>query len=77
MEIDSVLAVEMKLRTVLVSSSMLACFACSGQLDSPHTVTDSGVVSGVREGDVVVYKGIPFAAPPDPIMPNIHSWTRT
>jgi para-nitrobenzyl esterase len=54
----------MKLRTAIVSSAMLACFACSGRLDSPHTIVDSGVVSGVREGDVVVYKGIPFAAPP-------------
>ncbi len=54
----------MKLRAALVSSSMLVCFACSGQADSPHTVIDSGLVSGVREGDVVVYKGIPFAAPP-------------
>jgi para-nitrobenzyl esterase len=27
-------------------------------------VTDAGVVSGVREGGLTVYKGVPFAAPP-------------
>src|SRR6185312_9759064 len=54
----------MKLRAALFSTWMLACFGCSGQLDSPRAGTDRGMVSGVREGAVVVYKGIPFAAPP-------------
>lgn len=31
---------------------------------SPKTPTESGMVSGVREGELTVYKGVPFAAPP-------------
>jgi para-nitrobenzyl esterase len=54
----------MKLRATLAAPLMLACIACSGPLSSPHAATDSGTVSGVHEGNVVVYKGIPFAAPP-------------
>jgi para-nitrobenzyl esterase len=54
----------MKLRATLAAPLMLACIACSGPLSAPHAVTDSGTVSGVHEGYVVVYKGIPFAAPP-------------
>src|SRR5277367_3460219 len=31
---------------------------------TPKTPTDSGSISGVSEGGLTVYKGIPFAAPP-------------
>jgi len=31
---------------------------------SPKTPTDSGLISGVREGEGRVYKAVPFAAPP-------------
>jgi para-nitrobenzyl esterase len=31
---------------------------------SPKTPTESGAISGVREGGLIVYKGVPFAAPP-------------
>jgi para-nitrobenzyl esterase len=31
---------------------------------SPKTLTESGTISGVREGGLNVYKGAPFAAPP-------------
>ena len=31
---------------------------------SPKTLTESGTISGVREGELNVYKGAPFAAPP-------------
>jgi para-nitrobenzyl esterase len=54
----------MKLRGTLVLVLMFACLACSRQSNRPQTITESGAVSGVREGDVIVYKGIPFAAPP-------------
>lgn len=38
-------------------------FACSGALAIP-TQTDCGMVQGVQEDDILVYRGIPFAAPP-------------
>ncbi len=31
---------------------------------SPYITTESGVISGVSEGGLSVYKGVPFAAPP-------------
>ena len=31
---------------------------------SPTTSTESGVISGIREGGLHIYKGVPFAAPP-------------
>ncbi len=31
---------------------------------SPNVLTESGVISGVREGGLSVYKGVPFAVPP-------------
>jgi para-nitrobenzyl esterase len=31
---------------------------------SPNTTTESGTISGVSEGGLSVYKGVPFAAPP-------------
>ena len=49
---------------------------------SPKTRTDSGAISGVREGGLSVYKGVPFAAPPiselrwRPPAP-VASWTGT
>jgi para-nitrobenzyl esterase len=34
------------------------------QAKSSKTLTESGTISGVREGGLSVYKGVPFAAPP-------------
>lgn len=34
------------------------------RLRAPQAVTDSGRISGVREGELSVYKGVPFAAAP-------------
>lgn len=44
---------------VAVAIVRLASIAIAQQ-----AMTDSGVVSGLRDGDLIVYKGIPFAAPP-------------
>ncbi len=52
---------------VLVRALLLvAALATSSVVlaQSPKTSTESGVVSGVREGELSVYKGVPFAAPP-------------
>jgi para-nitrobenzyl esterase len=43
---------------------VISAGAAIAQAQTPKTPTDSGVVSGVREGGLSVYKGIPFAAPP-------------
>jgi len=55
---------QMRLGLALASALLLTSWACSRQLAAPQSITESGVVSGVREGDIAVYKGIPFAAPP-------------
>ena len=55
---------------------------CTSTLVAQEVLTDSGPVSGVNEGGLAIYKGIPFAAPPvgdlrwrppAPVAP----WTRT
>jgi para-nitrobenzyl esterase len=46
-------------------AAVLALTAVSAQAQSPPMVkTASGALSGVRDGDVVAFKGIPYAAPP-------------
>jgi para-nitrobenzyl esterase len=49
-------------------SSLMAAVAFGGFAATPSTSvpvrTDSGLVEGVRENAAVVFKGIPFAAPP-------------
>src|ERR1700722_1058078 len=54
----------MRLGFALASALILTSLACPGQPAAPQTITERGVVSGVRESGVTVYKGIPFAAPP-------------
>ncbi|HEY1426494.1 MAG TPA: carboxylesterase family protein [Caulobacteraceae bacterium] len=47
--------------------AMLAVVAACGPLVSAMAepvMTDAGAVQGVREGELTVYKGVPFAAPP-------------
>src|SRR5215510_8969538 len=38
--------------------------ATAGAADPTIVKTRDGLVAGVREGDVLVWRGIPFAAPP-------------
>ena len=42
----------------------LVLLSASGLADTPAVGTDTGLVQGVLDDNVIVYKGIPFAAPP-------------
>jgi para-nitrobenzyl esterase len=42
----------------------LVLLSASGLADTPAVRTDTGLVQGVLDDNVIVYKGIPFAAPP-------------
>ena len=54
-----------RLASLLASSSVLAALAgCGGSSDPTITPTDAGTVQGATVGDVISYRGIPFAAPP-------------
>lgn len=49
----------------LVASAYLVWGCAYAKASAPPIViTDSGPVQGVQEGDLTVYKGLPFAAPP-------------
>jgi len=51
-------------RSVLLASAMLLLFAsCAHEIDDTVTI-DSGVITGAMDGDVRVFRGIPYAAPP-------------
>jgi para-nitrobenzyl esterase len=52
----------MSLLAVLVA--VVCATGCARADELSPVKTSSGVVRGVREGDVVVYKGVPFAEPP-------------
>jgi para-nitrobenzyl esterase len=43
---------------------LLATIPLAGVAGAPVVPTESGFISGVREGGLNVYKGVPFAAPP-------------
>ena len=59
------------MKTLLLSLAILMCWSCSAQLpatssaqDGPVIKTVSGMIRGVKEGDIDIFRGIPFAAPP-------------
>jgi para-nitrobenzyl esterase len=49
-------------RTLLLA--VVAAASAMARAQSPQTTVESGAISGVREGGLNVYKGVPFAAPP-------------
>ena len=49
--------------TALVVLTVLPTFTMT-LAQTPNAQTESGAISGVREGGLSVYKGVPFAAPP-------------
>jgi para-nitrobenzyl esterase len=53
----------MRKRGLLVAVVIAAVQAASAAA-APQAITKSGVVSGISEGGLSVYKGVPFAAPP-------------
>src|SRR5260370_15747482 len=51
------------LLSALVAALATLLFPCSGAF-ALSIQTDSGFVEGVQDDDILVYRGIPFAAPP-------------
>src|SRR5271155_5801472 len=61
---------------------MLAAASAAAAASSPIVITEAGAISGVTQGEIAVYRGVPFAAAPvgilrwqPPIAPA--AWTGT
>jgi para-nitrobenzyl esterase len=46
------------------AAAVIAATYMSGASAAPQALTEFGVVAGISEGGLTVYKGVPFAAPP-------------
>jgi para-nitrobenzyl esterase len=53
-----------KNRLLLLASAILVSSNLSLSAQEPVVKTENGRVSGYKSGDITIYKGIPFAAPP-------------
>lgn len=52
------------MKTLSISGVVLALLAGAAQADTARVTVASGALQGVVEGEVVAFKGVPFAAPP-------------
>lgn len=54
------------MKKLLLAAMPLLLWSCSSapKLTETQALTQAGVVEGQKEGDIIVYRGVPFAAPP-------------
>ncbi len=54
------------MKRLLLAVMPLLLWSCTStpQLTDTQALTKAGIVEGQKEGDIVVYRGVPFAAPP-------------